>query len=358
MPANAAMKYWQAFALMPELSKEQEKKLRSTSSPLDSADEKLIEEADGSLRYLHRGAAIRTCDWSLDYDDGPFMAIPHVEKARTLARLACLRARQFFARGRPNDALADIITTFVFSRHVGADPIFLNVLIQYSIEQSAIEVVALHLGEFDKPLLATLSARMAELPKGPSLADCVLAKKRQVVDWLIGRVEAAASESRDWKEEIRRVCGPDPQVRSLLEAGGDAAGTAKLLRKISHRYEEAAKIAALPTREFATYWHRWQEGAHAADRGIRVFELPLEEIGDSTRQWQTRLALFSAALAVKLEGKQRLNEILDPYDGRPFEYVELPQGFELRSRLVVRGKQVMLTVGGRAEPTPSLGQMK
>src|SRR5271165_6375313 len=92
--ANAAGKYWQAFALLPNLDKDQEKLLEQWNKvPLDAAALKLIDVSRGSLEYLHRGAKLPRCDWSLDYQDGPFLRLPYLGKARNLARLAALNAR-------------------------------------------------------------------------------------------------------------------------------------------------------------------------------------------------------------------------------------------------------------------------
>src|SRR4051812_21449087 len=69
--ANAAMKYWQAFAQMPALDREQEALLGEWNKvPFDPAALKLIATSEKSRLYLHRGAKLSRCDWSLDYEDG------------------------------------------------------------------------------------------------------------------------------------------------------------------------------------------------------------------------------------------------------------------------------------------------
>src|SRR5262249_27565054 len=61
---NAAMKYWQAFGLMPTLTKDQETILHDWEKvPLDAAAQKLIDQSKNSLDYLHRGAKLDKCDW-------------------------------------------------------------------------------------------------------------------------------------------------------------------------------------------------------------------------------------------------------------------------------------------------------
>src|SRR5438270_13424546 len=71
LAANAALKYWEAFALMPALDKDQETLLAEWNKvPLDESARKLITASQKSRLYLYRGAKLRRCDWSLDYEDG------------------------------------------------------------------------------------------------------------------------------------------------------------------------------------------------------------------------------------------------------------------------------------------------
>ena len=102
LAANAALKYWQAFDLLPTPDEGREKLLEEwDKAPLDAAALKRLAASEKSLMYLHRGAKLRRCDWSLDYEDGPDLLLPHLAKARTLARLAALHARHEFEQGRP-----------------------------------------------------------------------------------------------------------------------------------------------------------------------------------------------------------------------------------------------------------------
>src|SRR5262245_13141190 len=95
--ANAAIKYWQACALLPALDKDQEKLLDQWNKvPLDAAAQKLIEKSRNSRVYLQRGAKLPRCDWSLNYEDGIFLLLPHAGKSRALARLVALHARHEF----------------------------------------------------------------------------------------------------------------------------------------------------------------------------------------------------------------------------------------------------------------------
>ena len=69
-PENAALQYWQSFALLPRLDEEQEQILKDWRAPIDVATRELLEESRTALMYIRRAAQLRHCDWGLDYRDG------------------------------------------------------------------------------------------------------------------------------------------------------------------------------------------------------------------------------------------------------------------------------------------------
>src|ERR1043165_5907826 len=80
---NAALQYWQAFAMMSPLDAKQEKLLENwDEAPLDDSTNKLLDQTHASLMFLGRGAKRQNCDWGVDYHDGVSMLLPHLGKAR------------------------------------------------------------------------------------------------------------------------------------------------------------------------------------------------------------------------------------------------------------------------------------
>lgn len=78
MRDNAALQYWQAFALMPtrdSLSAGDQKALKEWRTvPLDAATTRLVHKFDEPMAYVRRGATCQFCDWGLGpalRDDGP-----------------------------------------------------------------------------------------------------------------------------------------------------------------------------------------------------------------------------------------------------------------------------------------------
>ena len=125
--ANAAVKYLQAFCLMPALDKDQEKIVHEwEAAPLDAAAAKVVDQSRGALDYLHRGSKLTHCDWGLEYEDGIRLLLPHASKARLLAQLAALRARSEFEKGDAKAGVADVVAVLNLARHLQTDPIMID----------------------------------------------------------------------------------------------------------------------------------------------------------------------------------------------------------------------------------------
>src|SRR5262249_3802905 len=120
---NAALKYWTAFGLLPTLDQNQQKLLGQwNTAPLDEAARQLIDRSRGSLLYLHRGAKLRRCDWSVDYEDGIRLVLPYLSKSRNLASLAALHARHEFEQGHWRAGAEDVTALLQLARHLETDP--------------------------------------------------------------------------------------------------------------------------------------------------------------------------------------------------------------------------------------------
>jgi hypothetical protein len=71
----------------------------------------------------------------------------------------------------------------------------------------------------------------------------------------------------------------------------------------------------------------------------------MNNIVPSERRSRAQVALFKAAIDVVEGGPGTLKGTNDPFGDGPFEYRALDKGFELRSKLVVRGQPVALVIG-------------
>jgi hypothetical protein len=329
---NAAIKYWQAFGLMPTPTKDQETILHDWEKvSLDAAAQKLIDQSKNSLDYLHRATKLDKCDWGLDYDDGIRMLLPHAGKARTLAQLAALRARSEFEKGDTKAGVADVVTILNLARHVQTDPMPIDQLVAYAIEAMAYQAAAPYLPAA-KPALGELAAAVDRPTAG---------------EWL-GRELRAADKRKpgSWRDVWAELFAPNegwpglkvPETSSVDEA-------LKPLEGLPALYDQLAKLSELAPKEFDAKYPEWLAKA-TADSPTAAAILPvLDKIMAAHRRAAVRLALFRTAVAVVQGGPDKVKESKDPSGDGPFEYKATDGGFELKSKLTIKDQPVTLVVG-------------
>lgn len=354
LAANAALKYWQAFATMPKLSDAEAQRLSTQylTEPLGDAARSLAAQADYALTMLHRGAALSRCEWGLGAEDGIYARLPYATAARVLANLACLRARLRFEEGKPAAAVDDLLDGLALGRHAAQDSLMLMLLVGASIEQRATEALAVRLPRLDPPLLADLNRRLRALPPGGSPARALQLEEKFGLDGFIHIVKDA-KDSEQLLSLLAPLCLPGgegrpapEQARAFVDKCGGSARMLTLAEAIRPAYARLAAKLDLPPdqfdREFAS------EEARQADNP--VFKVVFPELHKVRRQHartEIRRALLAAAVAVVASGPTALDDHPDPFAKGRFEYQPFAGGFELRSKTQFAGKPVVLTVGQR-----------
>jgi hypothetical protein len=355
--ANAALKYWQAFAFLPALDKDQEKLLEDWNKvPLDAAARGLIDKYRMSRADMLRAAKLRRCDWGEDYEDGIRLLLPHLPKSITLARLAALNARYEFARGRWSEGAEDVAARLGLARHLQMDPIMIANLVGPRIEAMAIEAAAPYLPELKRALPEAALAALDPTSTGATLPEMVLVEKRIGATWLLGELRAAERRKQGswqgvWDDifSAPEEAGPNPnRERARTVKTFDQAVEA--LEGILPWYDRLAEVAALPREEFDAQYPGLIEKAKAASPVGGLLLPALDRMVEVRRRNQAQRSLFHAALAVVRDGPGALKDIKDPFGTGPFEYRALDRGFELKSKLIFRGQPVTLTAGQGNRP--------
>jgi hypothetical protein len=352
--ANAAMKYWQAFALLPTLDEDQAKLLQNWKEvPIydGSAALKLIDASRMSRVYLHRGAKVQRCDWSLDDEDGPGLFMSHCPRSLNLARLALLHGRHEFEQGHWNEGWDDVTDVLKLGRHVGVDPPLVVRWVGCRIETSAIEAAAPYLPELKPILPEAASAVLDALPAGPTLQQMILEEKRTGLMWTIQELKKAEQQKEgSWQVVWRNLVDP-PWLESrdrdvaLVQSVKTYEQAIKRLEDLLPFYDELARVIALPWKEFDAQYPELVKKAKARDLwGFDRLNEP-DGIIAGVRRHEAQMALFRAALMVVKGGPDKLKDIKDPFGDGPFEFRALDKGFELKSKLLYKGQPVMLTVG-------------
>jgi len=239
---NAALVYWQAFAMLPEIDAKERSPLEDWKKvKIDEKVRKLLKQADISLRLMHKAVAIDACDWGVDWDEDLGLIFPHLGKARRLGKLAMLRARIHFADGKTDAALADIVAVLRLSRHVGGNGVIVELLVQFAIEREALNMGSAQLPNLTAEQKKFLAELLDRLPAGTDLSRAILVEKAGLMKGItkksfvarallkdLGKAQVAISRAvalpADQAEaklaELEKAFGksPNPLVRHMLPA--------------------------------------------------------------------------------------------------------------------------------------------
>jgi hypothetical protein len=330
---NAALKYYQAFDLLPRSTPATAGLWNAdwNTCPINPDFIKLIEESGNALKLLHRGAKIAPCDWGFDYEDGPGLVLPNVQRSRELTRFACLRARYRFENGLHNDGVDDILATLALAHHVGHKAPLISLLVNIALEAVAFDTAARQLPSIDAKALNRLVAGLDKLPPGGTFRDAMLADKELGLVWFKKQLSGEENPA-----------GVFMRLGVAVDLGGK--NPIKLLEELAPFYEEAGKLSSLTPDEAAVKILDLKKSVDANPFGKLLFPA-VQKVHDADCRGRTRRQLFRAAIAVVQGGKEKLKDYPDPYGKGPFEYVELPVGFELKSKYVSVGQVTNIIVG-------------
>jgi hypothetical protein len=340
--ANAALKYWQAFATLPTFTDEGQQKLRKecVTMPLDAHARELVTKADYALRMMHHGAELPRCDWGISYEDGIDVRLPHMNGALSLTSLVCLRARMRFEAGKSADALDDIVAALILGRHTSQNGVQIAVVVGYSIEHRLIETLALSLPKLSADEIKKLKTRLDNLPPGGTPAAAMKFEEKGFLDWFVREVKEKKDKESllDLLSQYIRDQADSPERsrekgRAFLEeCGGTAEGILKCAEQSRQSYERMAKQLVLPLNQFEEGFER-EVKKQNGNPVFHVFFPALDRVRWSHARMDVRRALLSAALGVQLDGREALMKRPDPVVGGSFEYTAFEGGFELRSKL-------------------------
>jgi hypothetical protein len=351
LEANAAPIYWQAFAAMPKMIKEETALLAlKPADPLDkAAAEKLVAKLENSLALLNAAAAISECDWEVNLAEGPSLQLPYVSKAVELAKAARLRARLHLLEGNPGAAVSDLVASLRLARAAGQPGLLINLLVQISIERAAIQTVAAHFGKFDKNALQQLAAATLEYDGKPSIKHAIEIGKQCFAPWIRSQVEQSKARHETfaqapWIAEFitpmaNNGANPTPPTDELVQAlGGNWEGFESQLSAWEKDYDELARILGLPHAEVEPALAEFNKRLQANRSNHILSGLALPAVGACYNKEAQIVAERSM-----LEGKPKALKSRDPFGDGPFEVSETASGIELKSKLIVDKKPVTLT---------------
>jgi hypothetical protein len=357
--SNAALKYWQAFSALPKFTDAEQAKIHEyLTSPLDDQAREIVARAEYALTMLHQGAAQRRCDWGVSPEQGIYVRFPQAPASRVLAALACLRARMRFEEGKGAQAVDDIVAALTLGRHVPLAGTNLMLLVGFAIEHLAIETLAHDLPKLDAGLIKSLTTRLDALPAGMNTAMSTETEETFFLDWFIRMAKGAKDKETlvtalDFVnlEPEGKPRGSVNKARAFIEeCGGTPEDVLRFAEETRASYKRTVKMLSQPLDQFEKEFE--SEGAkHSANPVYKFFFPAVVNVRRAQARIEARRALLMTALAVQLDGRDALKDHPDPIVGGPFEYVLIPDGFELRSKFKARdNKPITLTVGRQKTP--------
>jgi hypothetical protein len=357
---NAALKYWQAIASLPKLKEADIQKFNEQNilKPLDEHETEILSKAEYALKLMKQGAALKRCDWGIPYEDGLDVLLPHMDGARMLTSLACLRARFLFGAGSNEAAIDDLVAALALARHVSQGGILIETVFGYNLENKAIEPLLPYLPRLDAKLIKDLKTRLDALPAVGNPAKAMANEELSGLSWFVREVKKTKNKEdlvvlvtplfavehegkrRDFAEKARAF---------VEECGGAKEGVLKLAEEVHPSYELMAKKLDLPLDEFQRAFD--QESKRQEKNPVfKVFFPAMAKVRQAKARADVRRALLAAALDVQLSGQDAVKNHTDPVVGGPFEYAPFDGGFELRSKLKGQNdKPLTLTAGTRSK---------
>ncbi len=345
---NAALKYWLAFAMTPNLTEAEDDLVadwRGTTP--DKAVIGIIPKCEAALRLLHEGAQYESCNWGLP-KDGPETPMPYFAKARELARMACFRARYRVITGDGDGAVKDWLAACTLSRHCNADGTWISLMVRSAVQDLVTGRAAGLLKRLDRDQLGSLAAGLDALPQAYGTREAILSECEDDFGWWADRLK------RDGARAAEEFLKALPQKAGAAKATAKEPVTAADVSSYIHDLETAQRYLALvagmselPPAEFEA-----QSQALAAKMGKDcaavpvLLDLPLARFRYHEACSEAYMAMLKAAIAVVLDGPDRLKSFKDPFGEGPFEYSAVGTGFQLKSKLVFEGVPMELAVPG------------
>ncbi len=351
---NAALVYWKALAdaggriLHPGFDDALRQRLYSPlEAPLDTDMKKSLDRFESLLAAVHRGAKMPNCDWGIVYDEGPNTLMTHTEGLSWLVRLLVIRARLHFEQREPGAAVDDLRFAICLAQHLGSDHATVGLVIQCRHEEWILDAMAANLEYCDREALANWRKQLSDPPPVEPAWQRATVEKSAWVRWLRKilsndndadlrehLLSFAVVRDDDPQNPLRRLCDEIVAARRTGFAHDPSIEMEHLYDMVIHllkkRPEEAA--AAQPTFLAAVLGSGpvgrlcWSNTVMGTEEGIKHVH-----VRETEYRREIARAMFLAALAGLLDGRAALDAVPDPASGKPFELVERPDGFDLKS---------------------------
>ncbi len=318
--ANAAVWYLTGLeAGAADLDADQQAVLNDfRTAPLAKAAD-LLAALRTQMAYFRRGAACEFATWAVDVRrDGPGALLPHLGPMRRMMRQAVLRSRLSLDRGQPGAAVDDWVAALRMARHAADDGTTIGALVQFSIENEVVAVIAEHLHHLGRADLMRLRGGLKAVPPRRTIAQAV-PSERAMVEWCelqvaklgldgaVARLRETGQGNEQIQAVVEAVVASDTPERLVAGWIDDADGWYDRVREIS-----AADPSGQPDAIAA-----FETELAASDN--RLVQALLPQLGAACRaenRCRVTRGMLDAALALRLDNA--FDTVLNPLTGEPF----------------------------------------
>lgn len=329
---NPALIYWQAIALLPDLTKAEWQMPLDVSGGRIAPDAKevqtLLEKVQPSLQRFRRAAFSETvCDWGVTLDDGPYAVMPHLSKMQFMCRLAALQAEHLFVKSKPEEALQWLLAAHRSARHVGEGKMLAMVLEEYILEAHVLRATARHVKRLDANQRIGHRHQLDLLP-GLHLVSEALQGEQLVAEWL-HRMLLGLENAPNLEEAI---AGLLQSARDETETAGGSGAADATARGVGDDRE-------LSRQEIQQLLQQWQVQREVISKGFarlrEVCDLPWEKAIPEIKKLVSDPALsFPAAQNTAMLIENHLRKRLETETQQRMLKAALMLGPELQPGLV------------------------
>jgi hypothetical protein len=360
---NPALLYYRAFLVATEPMSDADRDYlaskKGKEQKLPERFGKIVAGYDNQFHLVRRAAhATVPCDWGLDFSDGPNLLLPHLARAKAVARAAQLRAVWNLQHGRQEDARDDLLAAFVLGRNAGSDPILISALVQFAVEALDYDTVAQYFGEFPPETLKQLVDGFDAAPARRTVAACMPSEK-SLGNWMLNTLlELQKAHPGDDAKVMAgfRDSGLVAAIESIgytnflpqlvAASGGSSERALTLLRETEPLWPRIAEIMTLPPPEYEAQAKQFLADSYKSQNPFFIelnilftgFGLSGQNFQCRPREFraQAQLAMVHAAVEYKLHGEAGLKRVMDPFGNGPFGFRRfvfkgVDRGFELKS---------------------------
>jgi hypothetical protein len=358
---NPALLYHQGLLMVPQLSDEDRIHLFQTEWRTKALDERatnLLTSYRNVFKMLRRAAASEVpCDWGMDMSDGPDTLLPALARFKSVAQVACLRARVHLAAGNQEAAREELLATVVMGRNVATDQVLISCLVQIAIENIITSFIAESFYQFAPETLREFSRRLKAGPSRGLVQQSMIVERSSFCDWLAqkiadfdaqtgGNPQALHAKVRElWAKDLSSADSPGTNRVAdefIAATDGSAAGMIRYVKELEPLYEEVTEILGSSWSEYQRRYGEFEKkvGSHP-NVLTREFFPALGNARKREFAIEAKLAMLQAAIAYKLQGEAAFNAIADPFGEGPFALRRfvldgVDRGFELESKLNCR----------------------